>query len=134
MQQKMNNLLRKMRHSAENLADRTEEAASHAVDLAGRTASDVVESTKLNKKIFDLNSDIDQLYLEIGKMLYDTHQGKAIEQDIVQEKLTQLDEKHEEIAALREKLSRRRRGKTCPVCGKECKADSTFCSECGARL
>lgn len=134
MDQRVNDLFGKIRTSAENLVDRTEEAASRAADVAGRKASGVVESTKLNLKIFDLNSDMDQIYREIGKMLYDTHLGEQVDQEMVQEKLSQLDEKHEEIERLRAKLNSLKTVHKCPVCGKECKPDDAFCSECGSQL
>lgn len=134
MDQRVNDLFRRIRTSAEDLADRTEEAASRVVGAAGQKASDMVESTKLNMKIYDLNSDMDRLYREIGKMLYDTHLGEEIEQDSVQEKLVQLDEKHEEIETLRAKLSDLKTVRKCPVCGKEYKSGDVFCSECGSQL
>lgn len=134
MDQRVNDLFHKMRTSAEKLADRTEEVTARAVDAAGRKATDMVESTRTNMKIFDLNADMDRLYREIGKMLYDTHLGEQVDQDDVQEKLEQLDEKHQEIEELRAKLNDLKSAAKCPVCGKECKAGDAFCSECGAKL
>ena len=134
MDQRVNDLFHRMRASAERLADRTEEVTSRAVDAAGKKATDMVESTRINMKIYDLNADVDRLYREIGKMLYDTHLGEMADQELVQEKLEKLDEKHREIEELREKLNDLKSAAKCPVCGKECKAGDTFCSECGAKL
>ena len=64
----------------------------------------------------------------------DTHLGEMADQELVQEKLEKLDEKHREIEELREKLNDLKSAAKCPVCGKECKAGDTFCSECGAKL
>lgn len=134
MDQRVNDLFHRMRTSAERLADRTEEVTSRAVDAAGKKANDMVESTRINMKIFDLNADMDQLYREIGKMLYDTHLGETADQELVQEKLEKLDEKHQQIEELRTKLNDLKDAAVCPVCGKECKAGDAFCSECGAKL
>lgn len=134
MDQRVNDLFHRMRTSAERLADRTEEVTSRAVDAAGKKANDMVESTRINMKIFDLNADMDQLYREIGKMLYDTHLGETADQELVQEKLEKLDGKHQQIEDLRAKLNDLKAAPVCPVCGKECKVGDAFCSECGAKL
>ena len=69
MDKKVNSFLEKARVSAELFANRTGRAATQAASTAGKTASNVMEATRLNLQIFDLNTEIEILYKEIGKMV-----------------------------------------------------------------
>lgn len=134
MDKKVNSFLEKARVSAELFANRTGRVATQAASTAGKTASNVVEATRLNLRIFDLNTEIEILYKEIGKMVYAVHSGSTANQDELQIKLELIDEKLDKIAAIREKLSQVKSTVTCPNCGRECGPDDTFCSSCGAQL
>lgn len=46
-----------------------------AAETAGRRATELAQSTRLNLQIFDLNTECEVLYKEIGKLMYDVHQG-----------------------------------------------------------
>ena len=83
--------------SAELLANRTGVVATRAADAAGKTATSFVSATKLNMQIFDLNTEIEILYKEIGKMVYHVHTGMEEDQDALQAKLLLIDEKLEKI-------------------------------------
>ncbi len=128
------NLMSRVKLSAEVLADRTGKVANHAAGVASKKATNVVESTKLNLRIFDLNSELDQLYKELGKMLYDTHCGMEIDQEEIQVKLILIDEKCQAVSEIRNKLQSLKTSSQCPNCGKECSANDVFCSGCGAQL
>lgn len=134
MDQKVITLVNRVKSSAGMLASRTEQAANRAVDVASRKATDVMETTKLNLQIFDLNSEIDQLYKELGKMLYDTHIGIEADAEEMQVKLVLLDEKRDEVETIREKLKNMKAVTQCPNCGKSCEKEDVFCSGCGAQL
>ncbi|MGN1015242.1 MAG: zinc ribbon domain-containing protein [Butyricicoccus sp.] len=134
MEQKVSDFMNRMRASAEILADKTGKAANHAADVAGKKAGTMVESTKLNLQIFDLNSEIDEMYKEIGKMIYDTHLGLQADRDELEHKLALIDEKRQIVEEIRCKLQDLRTVNQCPNCGKECSRDDAFCSGCGAQL
>ena len=120
--------------SAELLANRTGVVATRAADAAGKTATSFVSATKLNMQIFDLNTEIEILYKEIGKMVYHVHTGMEEDQDALQAKLLLIDEKLEKIEEIREKLNAAKAKTCCPNCGKECPSGAAFCSSCGAKL
>ena len=127
-------LMSRVKVSSEALADRTVKVTNHAVGVATRKATTVVESTKLNLRIFDLNSEMDQLYKELGKMLYDTHCGIEVDQEEIQVKLLLIDEKRETVSDIRSRLQSLKTSCQCPNCGKQCAAGDAFCSGCGAQL
>ena len=120
--------------SAEILSARTGVTAAKAADAAGKTAASVLSATKLNLQIFDLNTEVEILYKEIGKMVHSEHLGKEEDPAVLQIKLQLIDEKLQKISELQEQLHAERSEVFCPNCGKQCKKDDAFCSHCGAQL
>lgn len=109
-------------------------SATHAADSASRKAGVMMKSTKLNLQIFDINTEIEILYKEIGKAVYHAHTGKEIDQQAIDVKLKLIDEKLEKIAAIREQLNIVKENVLCPNCGKACAREDVFCRNCGAHL
>ena len=106
------------------MADKTSQAAGRAADAAGRKATELASATRLNLQIFDLNTECEVLYKEIGR----------ISNDEMDEKIAAVDAKQEKIAALREELAGMRSVVVCPHCGKACSREDSFCSGCGGAL
>ncbi|MBR4879029.1 MAG: zinc ribbon domain-containing protein [Clostridia bacterium] len=124
------NLMEKVKITASQAA----EAAGKAADVASKKAGSVVETTKLNLQIMDINSDIEILYKEIGKSVYLTHTGVEVDPDELENKLLIIDEKLQLIESIKEELSEKKATSKCPNCGKEyCKEDA-FCASCGFEL
>lgn len=105
-----------------------------AAESAGRKATELAQATRINLQIFDLNTECEVLYKEIGKLMYDVHQGIEADEEGIQERLVKLDERHEKIAALREQISLTRSSVRCPNCGKVCSRTDAFCAACGGAL
>ena len=125
-----NNFFEKAKVSAEILSARTGVTAAKAADAA----ASVLSATKLNLQIFDLNTEVEILYKEIGKMVHSEHLGKEEDPAVLQIKLQLIDEKLQKISELQEQLHAERSEVFCPNCGKQCKKDDAFCSHCGAQL
>lgn len=134
MDPKVRNLLEKVKVSASIIADKTGKAATKAADAASKKATEVLEATKLNLQVFDLNTEVEILYKEIGKLVYDTHMGIEVSQEDVDNKILLVDEKLATVAELKEKLASYKTSNKCPSCGRECEKEDTFCSGCGAQL
>lgn len=128
------NFFEKAKVSAEILSARTGVTAAKAADAAGKTAVNMLNATKLNLQIFDLNTEIEILYKEIGKMVYSVHLGNEEDQNALHVKLQLIDEKLSKIGELQAQLNAQRAAAFCPNCGKQCRKDDTFCSHCGAQL
>ena len=116
------------------MADKTSQAAGRAADAAGKKATELASATRLNLQIFDLNTECEVLYKEIGRMVYDLHRGAEISNDEMDEKIAAVDAKQEKIAALREELAGMRSVVVCPHCGKAFTREDAFCSGCGGAL
>ena len=124
------NLMEKMKITASQAA----EAAGKAADVASKKAGSVVENTKLNLQIMDINSDIEILYKEIGKSVYLTHTGVEVDADELEHKLTLIDEKLQLIESIKGELAEKKTSETCPYCGKEYNKEDAFCASCGFEL
>ena len=116
------------------MADKTSQAAGRAADAAGKKATELASATRLNLQIFDLNTECEVLYKEIGRMVYDLHRGAEISNDEMDEKIAAVDAKQEKVAALREELAGMRSVVVCPHWGKACSREDSFCSGCGGAL
>ena len=107
------------------------EYASKKAAKIGEKTSDAFNAGKLNVKLFDLNTDMDVIYKEIGKIIYASHAGEDTEAEALEAKLSQADEKMAEINEIKERIAKLSTSKKCPSCGKECENDVAFCSKCG---
>lgn len=116
------------------VANKTGQAAGRAADAAGKKAGELATATRLNLQIFDLNTECEVLYKEIGKMVYDLHQGVEVSNDEMDARISAIDEKQARIASLREELAGLKSVVVCPQCGKQCSKEDDFCSGCGGAL
>lgn len=115
-------------------ATRAGEFATKTAENAGEKAKDVVNVSKMNLKVFDLTTDIDVLYKEVGKLIYAAHTNGESSTEELETRLLAIDEKMREIEDLKACLETRKNDKECEACGKKNDADSSYCSNCGEKL
>ena len=127
MDDKVKELMDRIRGTASVAAD----ACAGTARVAGKKAGQMVDVAKLNMKIFDLKTDINGLLREIGSLVYAAHQGKDPQGDRVEELLSQIDGKHQSIAACKEQIAVLKKCRECPGCGTMCGRDDKFCKRCG---
>lgn len=120
--------------TVKNMAERTGQAASYAADLAGRKTTEFAGTARLNLKLFDLSTECDTLYKDIGKMVYELHQGVDISHQDLDRKLEELDEKQQKIAELQDQIAGMKNTVLCPKCGRKCGRKEAYCAACGASL
>lgn len=116
------------------VAEQTRTATVRAADRAGRKANEMAQATRLNLQIFDRNTECEVLYKEIGKVIYDIHQGAQTEEDAIEDKLLALDALHTELDALRTELASLKTVCACPHCGRQCSREDAYCAGCGKPL
>ncbi len=130
MDERVKELLDRVRNTAVTMG----QAAGVTARYAGKCAGQMVDVAKLNMKIFDLKTDINGLLREIGSLVYAAHQGKDPQGDRVEELLSQIDGKHQSIAACKEQIAVLKKCRECPGCGTMCGRDDKFCKSCGRPL
>ncbi len=110
------------------------EFATKTAATAGKKASGVINASKINLKIFDLTTDIEVLYKEVGRLIYMAHCNEETSSEELDARLLAIDEKNKEIEELRASLEAEKETKKCALCGKQNARDSLYCSACGAKL
>ena len=108
-----------------DMADKTGKVSRHAAGVAGKKANDLALATRINLQIFDLNTECEALYKEIGKLVYDLHRGAEVTNEEMDEKMAQVDAKQEKLAALRDKLAEMRSVTACPAANRAARMTHT---------
>lgn len=130
MNEKLSKLLGKIRASATVAG----EYASKKANSVGKKSVSAFNVSKLNLQIFDLNTDMDVIYKEIGKLIYASHLGEDTDSELLQAKLGEADEKMAKIRELKAEIENCKDEKKCPSCGNSCNTDAAFCEKCGAEF
>ena len=130
MDDKVKNLLERVRGTASYAAD----AAADGARAAGKRAGQMVDVAKPNVQLFDLNGEYNDLLRQLGQVMYDTHRGEAPENDAVTKLLAQADEKAAKIAELKNRIADLKQAASCPACGESCGRGDKFCRACGKQL
>ena len=102
--------LNKMKKAGEALADKARDLG----DVAG-----------LAMEKSQLKSEIEDLYIEIGKKIVEEKDERFVDQ------IAQIEAKHERIKAIEEEVDEYKGKVKCPKCGKMIDDDARFCPECG---
>ncbi len=116
------------------MADKTGRSVGRAADATSKKASELASATRIRLLMFDLNTECDVLYKDIGKMVYDLHRGEEVSSEEMDAKIAAVDEKQSKLAALRDELNGMKSVVICPQCGKQCSKEDSFCSSCGGTL
>mgnify|MGYP000866026934 CR=1 FL=1 len=99
-----------------------------------KKSNEIVEITKLNFSIGEMQSQMDRLLKDIGKIIYDAYKEGDVFSEQITMKCVEIDEKAEEIAELKSKLQQLKNIKICPNCQKENDVDASYCSRCGYQI
>ena len=129
MNEKLNDIIRKIRASATVAG----EFAAKTAESAGKKANEIYSASKINLRIFDINTDIDVLYKDIGRIIYASHRNQETSTDELEAKLAALDEKTEKLEQLKAELIALKNIKVCHNCGEVFDKSGSFCPGCGAR-
>lgn len=123
----MDTKLQSFLDKVKDTASRTGRSVGRAADAAGKKASEMAAATRLNLRIFDLNTECDVLFRDIGRMVYELHRGDEVTSE-------DMDAKKEQLAELRDQLASMRSVSICPNCGRTCSREDSFCPGCGTEL
>ena len=115
--------------------DKLGKKASEAYKMTADKTGKIAKETKIKFRIGELKSQINDIYEEIGKKVYEKHVKKeeiSIENDL-EEQCTKIDVLSDEIESLLKECLELKDKKQCPKCFKEIEKNAKFCPSCGAK-
>lgn len=115
--------------------DKLGKKASEAYKMTADKTGKIAKETKMKFRIGELKSQINDLYEEIGKKVYESHVKKeeiSIQNDL-EEQCTKIDVLSDEIESLLKQCLELKDKKQCQKCFKEIEKDAKFCPSCGAK-
>lgn len=90
------------------------------------------EVRQLNGKVSDAKKQINKLYMEIGKKLYEQYREAPFEG--FESEIRSINEKNDQIEQLREQIRVVKGVVLCPCCNMEVPENERFCSNCGNKM
>ena len=113
---------------------------SKTYHVTAQQTEKLAKKVKLNSILEDNRAKIDDLYQEIGKIVYQKHVLDTDDKDkivYIEEELmnecSKIDSLADEIADTRKELLKLQERKQCSSCYEEVFIDAKFCPYCGAR-
>ena len=115
--------------------DKLGKKASEAYKITADKTGKIAKEAKLRMKISELKSQINDIYEEIGKKVYENHVreekedlNKSLEDECIRIDVLsdEIEDKLKQCLELKDK-------KQCPNCYKEIDKNMKFCPECGAK-
>mgnify|MGYP005827827187 FL=1 len=114
--------------------DKLGKKASEAYKITADKTGKIAKETKMKFKMNDLKSQINEIYEEIGKNVYEKHVKKEnISINDFEEECTKIDVLSDEIEGLLKECLDLKDKKQCPKCYKEIEKDAKFCPSCGEK-
>lgn len=110
--------------------------ASEAYKVTADKTSKIAKETKLRMQVADYKSQINDLYKEIGEVVYKKHSEdskNSITKEL-EEKCTKIDELSAQIDANLKECLKLKDKRTCPKCSSEVDKNVQFCPNCGEKL
>ncbi|MDO4282925.1 MAG: zinc ribbon domain-containing protein [Clostridia bacterium] len=107
--------------------------ASSTYNTVADKSGKLIEETKLKLAISDKEADIEKIYQEMGKTVYDMYKngedvGKAFTKEC-----KKIDKDNKDISDMNTKILYNKGVRVCAVCGEIIPVESTFCQNCGEK-
>lgn len=115
-------------------AEKALDSAETVTKAAIKKTSESVSTIKLKYAIKDIENNMDILYKDLGKMLYNEYKDGAEFEGEYGEKCEKIESYLSEIDVLRAKIAEISNKQICPHCGKSNEMGAKFCSECGEQM
>ena len=109
--------------------------ASAAYDATAEKTSKIAKEAKLRMKMNENKSEINNIYKEIGKKVYEKHvREENIDIKVeLEEECTKIDVLSAEIETCLKSILELKEKKQCEQCHTEIDLDATFCPKCGEK-
>ena len=115
--------------------DKLGKKATEAYKMTADKTGKIAKEAKLKLKIGELKSQINDIYKEIGKKVYEKHireEEIGIQKDL-EEQCTKIDVLSDEIDSMLQECLTLRDKKQCPNCNYQIDKEDKFCPKCGQK-
>ena len=115
--------------------DKLGKKASEAYKVTADKTGKLAKEAKLRMKMGELKSEINKIYEDIGKKIYENHvlEEKKDISNQIEEQCTKIDCLSDEIESILKQCLELKDKRQCPNCYAEIEKDVKFCPECGAK-
>lgn len=109
--------------------------AKETYEGASKKTGELAKEAKLRMKMNENKAEINELYQEIGKKVYEKHKlSEEIQLKVdLEEECTKIDVLSAEIETYLNQIRELKDKKQCPKCFNEIDLDAKFCNHCGAK-
>ena len=119
--------------------------AKTAVRSAGKRVAEKYDEVKLNVELLRLTEEQENVFSDIGRMLFLLHtgvvtdtvmsdEGEKTPQQVIDALLVSAEQLQQEMDVITGRLAVESDEKICPECGRICGGHDVFCAVCGTRL
>ncbi len=115
--------------------DKLGKKASEAYKITADKTGKIAKETKIKIKMNELKSEVNELYVEIGKKVYEKHvreENISIKNDLEAE-CTKIDVLSDEIEELLQECLELKDKKQCQNCYKQIEKQDNYCPNCGQK-
>lgn len=117
----------------EEISKKVGDTASNTYNTVADKSGKLIEETKLKIAISDKQNDIDEIYEEIGKTVYNLYKaGEDVGKEFTKQS-KKIDKLNEEIDTMNTKILYNKGLRLCASCGETISIDSKFCTNCGEK-
>ena len=121
------------KEKVEEIGKKVGDTATNAYNTVADISGKLIEETKMKVSISDKEADIEEIYEEMGKAIYDSFKaGEDVGKDYAKE-CKKIDKLNDEIAELNKKILFNKGLRKCEKCGEVISTESKFCTECGTK-
>lgn len=121
------------KEKVEEIGKKVGDTATNAYNTVADKSGKLIEETKMKVSISDKEADIEEIYEEMGKAIYDSFKaGEDVGKDYAKE-CKKIDKLNDEIAELNKKILFNKGFRKCEKCGETISTDAKFCTECGTK-
>ena len=110
------------------------EKAKVAFDVAVKATEDAVDTGKQKFNIASLESKITKDYKTLGEAFYNFKKTGEIDDEVIDELITSIDDKKAKIEELKEEIRKSKADRVCANCGAAIEENTVFCPICGQKL
>ncbi len=108
--------------------------AEHLTRGAISKTSDIVDQTRINFAVREIENKINDAYVYIGKCVYNQFRNGGESGDDIKEKCEFILECENEADELKKEIAQLKNVVICSKCGKYTSKNSKYCPECGAKI